>query len=218
MSAPSLTILLFIALVGLIVLVAAVTLAVLIATRRRPAPDDAGASPVAPPDRYAAIGSLHRDRQSGELLLERQGRLYRSADQLTGDGRKELEMAARELQAWLNPDPPPAHANPSVEHPAAPPPVVPVAPVAPVAPVVEPGQAHRPAAASMVAQIDEILQEMLAASEHANRSIHLSERPECGVLVWIGAQRFEGIDAVPDEAVKALLRAAVQEWERRQIV
>lgn len=226
MSLPTV---LFLGLVGLIVLLAAVMLVVLIVTRRKPnsvevpldpdpQPDaDSQPDPTAPPavtppdtppDLFTPIGSLHRDRRTGELVLERQGRFYRSADQLTGSERSELETAARDLLTWLDLTPKAAPEKPAVERPIVPP---------PAPPAIRPEPVNRPAAAgSIVAQVDEILQEMLATSEHANRSIHLSERPECGVLVWIGAQRYEGIDAVPDEDVKSILRAAVKEWERRQ--
>jgi len=33
--------------------------------------------------------------------------------------------------------------------------------------------------------------------------------------VWVGIQRYEGIDSVPDENVCAIIRAAVKEWEKR---
>ena len=36
-----------------------------------------------------------------------------------------------------------------------------------------------------------------------------------GVNVYVGVQRFEAIDDVPDEEVKAAIRAATAEWENR---
>jgi hypothetical protein len=35
------------------------------------------------------------------------------------------------------------------------------------------------------------------------------------VDVWIGLDRYSGIDAVPDPAVKELIRKAVIRWEER---
>jgi hypothetical protein len=69
---------------------------------------------------------------------------------------------------------------------------------------------------SIVGQIDVILQEMLERVGMDNRGIALSEDPRRGVIVSIGLDRFDGIDAVTDDEVKKLLRAAVNEWERRQ--
>jgi hypothetical protein len=41
------------------------------------------------------------------------------------------------------------------------------------------------------------------------------EFPNKGMVVLIGLDQYEGIDAVPDENIRALLRAAVAEWEAR---
>ena len=34
-----------------------------------------------------------------------------------------------------------------------------------------------------------------------------------GVNVYIGVQRYEVIDDVPDDEIKAAIRAAIKEWE-----
>jgi hypothetical protein len=99
----------------------------------------------------------------------------------------------------------------------APPPVsytpVPSVPVKPpVKPAVEP--AKKPAA-SMVEQIDEILQEIIQRSDTPNRLIRLMEEKQEGVMVWVGQEHFNGIDAVTDPSAKELIRAAAKEWERR---
>lgn len=70
-------------------------------------------------------------------------------------------------------------------------------------------------APTMVMQIDEILQEMAAQSPLANRGIRITEEPRQGVVVWIATTRYQGIDSVPDPDARALIRAAVAEWERR---
>jgi hypothetical protein len=43
----------------------------------------------------------------------------------------------------------------------------------------------------------------------------LQESPEEGVIVWVGLQHFEGIDAVLDPEVKAAIRQAVEAWEKK---
>lgn len=85
-------------------------------------------------------------------------------------------------------------------------------------------EAEKPAAAlaqkpvprlSIVEQIDEVLQEMLGASELAGRAIRLAEDPASGVVVRVGAEQYGDIDAVPDPEVRAIIRKAVAEWEQR---
>ena len=68
--------------------------------------------------------------------------------------------------------------------------------------------------ATIVGQIDQVLQEMLQARGATGAAIRLMEGPSGEVLVYIGAQRYPGIDAVPDENAKAIIRAAVAEWEK----
>jgi hypothetical protein len=78
-------------------------------------------------------------------------------------------------------------------------------------PVVEP--AKKPA--SMVEQIDEILQELVQRSDNPNRRIKLVEERNQGVIVWVNQDHFNGIDAVTNESARELIRAAAKEWERR---
>jgi hypothetical protein len=69
--------------------------------------------------------------------------------------------------------------------------------------------------AGIVRQIDAVLQEKLPASPYAEQDIHLSEGPTGEVLVLVGAQKFEGIDAVPDAGIQSVIREAISEWEKR---
>ncbi len=68
---------------------------------------------------------------------------------------------------------------------------------------------------SIVDQINDILQETIQDTPLAGRMIRLVEDPREGVVVWIGLEHFPGVDAVPDPEVKAALRKAANEWERR---
>jgi len=73
---------------------------------------------------------------------------------------------------------------------------------------------EKPAAPlSIVGQIDSVLQKRLANSPLAGRGIKLQESPDGSVQVLVGEQTFPGIDEVPDDAIKAAIRAAVTEWE-----
>jgi hypothetical protein len=67
----------------------------------------------------------------------------------------------------------------------------------------------------MVEQIDEILQEIIQRSDNPARRIKLVEERNQGVIVWVGQDHFNGIDAVTDDSARELIRAAAKEWERR---
>lgn len=73
-----------------------------------------------------------------------------------------------------------------------------------------------PAPKSIVMQIEDILQDMIAGTPMETRGIHLTEDPVRGVRVQVGVQFFDGIDAVTDPEVKATIRQAVAAWEATQ--
>lgn len=66
---------------------------------------------------------------------------------------------------------------------------------------------------SIVGQINMVLQKSIVNTPLASRGISLMESVSGGVNVFIGVQRYEGIDDVPDEEIKAAIRAAITEWE-----
>jgi hypothetical protein len=70
-------------------------------------------------------------------------------------------------------------------------------------------------AGSMVEQIDSILQARLAGTPLEERGIFLTQSPEGGVNVYIGLTRYSGIDEVLDPDIKAVIRAAITEWEHK---
>ena len=76
-------------------------------------------------------------------------------------------------------------------------------------------KAPEPPPLSIAAQIDEILQEMLQSSPLSSRLIRLIELPSKGVAVMVGLDRYESVEAVPDEDIRQMIRLAVAEWERR---
>ena len=81
-------------------------------------------------------------------------------------------------------------------------------------------EAPAPEPLSIAAQVDEIVQEMLADPAQGSASlrakgVRLMELPGKGMVVMVGLEQYEGVEAVPDPEVKALLRAAVARWELR---
>ncbi len=67
---------------------------------------------------------------------------------------------------------------------------------------------------SIVDQIDDFLQVLLANSGLKNRDIHLTEGAGGGVFVRVGLTQYEGIDSVPEPEIKNMVRRAIAEWEK----
>ena len=187
--------------------------------------------PVAGREGLVVAARLVRDKQTGLLLVVMDGNLYTRVSELSAGQRQRLTDAAHDLHKWLGltAEAPASEVVP-VPHPAA---QVP-APVAravaqemqpPVKPVsTNPLEAlrHRmgpskpaPAFVSITSQINTILQGMLIGTPLEHRGISLTESPNVGVVVHVGMEQYPGIDDVPDEEVRKLIRAAVAEWERQ---
>jgi len=152
---------------------------------------------------YVPVARLWRDRATSQLLVEVDGTLHATPDTLTDEQRQRLSTAAEGWTLWLG------------LHPPAPPLPTPPMP----ATLTEPAEAllaaqnERARSGSIVAQIDEILQDMVSESDYRDMVIHLKEEPTHGVVVWVNNQRFESVEDVPDEGIRALIQAAVRRWE-----
>ena len=73
----------------------------------------------------------------------------------------------------------------------------------------------RPASpASIIDQINVVLQKNLAGTELEKKGIRLQESLSGTLWIYVGLKRYDGIDAVPEEAIQAVIRQAVAEWER----
>lgn len=68
---------------------------------------------------------------------------------------------------------------------------------------------------SIVGMIDEVLQKKLEGSPLAGKKIRLEEGSVGEVVVYVGAIRYSGIDAVPDEDIKAMIKVAIAEWDKK---
>ena len=68
---------------------------------------------------------------------------------------------------------------------------------------------------SMVGQINAILQLRIANTPLSSQGITMMESPSGGVIVFVGVNKYEGVEDVPNEDVKAAIRAAIAEWEQK---
>ncbi len=166
---------------------------------------------------------------SNELMPQRSMKPAEKENNKADEPEAEMrtEESAQQVKASIpvNTDPIPS------EKPLPAPPLAPVTPTIPVqeqvppaVPVFTPPVQTAPAAAAdkpkkqattMVEQVDEILQELIAQSDNPNRHIKLMEEKNDGVVVWVGQDRFVGIDSITDTSAVSLVRAAAKEWERR---
>jgi len=67
---------------------------------------------------------------------------------------------------------------------------------------------------TIAGQISLIIEKMLVDSPIKEKGIKLIENDHHGVDVWIGLEKFDGIDAIPYPEVQQLIREAVAQWER----
>jgi len=68
---------------------------------------------------------------------------------------------------------------------------------------------------SIVAQIDTVLQARLMDTPLEKKGIRLQESIKGDLEVYVGLKKFESVDDIPDETIKAAIRAAIAEWEKR---
>lgn len=68
---------------------------------------------------------------------------------------------------------------------------------------------------SIAVQVDEILRENVAGTPLEQRGIRVMDAPDGGIRIWVGLEKYEGVEAVPDEAVRNAIREAVLEWRER---
>lgn len=131
-------------------------------------------------------------------------------ESLQPDQQRRLVSMLADLRPWLENIPAAAAALAEVQ----PSPVVPtVSPVKEGKPIAEQGNLA-PVLKTIVEQIDEVLQAALPGSPFKDRDIHLTEGPGGIVVVRDGLRKFEGIDAVPEPEIQALIRQAVADWEK----
>ena len=188
---------------------------------------------------------VYRALKTRTMVLQMGEKLYRTPGELDGATRAFLGQQLEALAGWIKPsgalksvqdsadevdvqapslDQKPEGASGSAYHPAT--------PLNSLPPDDGPKQSYNPLdvfarairtdshkssfpSTSIAAQIDEILQEKLAGRPAEQRAIRLMELPGKGMVVMIGLNHYDGVDAVPDPEVKALIRECVREWEQK---
>jgi hypothetical protein len=164
------------------------------------------------------LAQLWRAEQGRDLQVEMEGRHYAKASELGKENRIRMVELLREWVTWLGfsqPAAPPAAApRPAVSASAAAGTPARVSASAPIPAAVSEKQV--PASPkSMVEQVDDILREMQADLPANTPRIKLRDNMHHGVVVWIGLEHYDGIENVPDEQARQMVKRAVAEWERR---
>jgi hypothetical protein len=154
----------------------------------------AAATPPPPPTvasgrRLLPVAVLLREDVSGALVVQVADRVYRKADELRGSyDWARVESAAADLARWTGGAAPTSRSAPPARDETS------------------------PKGGTMIEQINEILEQKLAAAENVPKGVRLAAGPGGIVRVYIGVQGYS-LDEVPDAAVRQLIRQAVAEWE-----
>ncbi|TET98886.1 MAG: hypothetical protein E3J30_05880 [Anaerolineales bacterium] len=139
-----------------------------------------------------SIATLLRDEVTGQLIVKVGDTEYHNADDLRASSDwTRVEYAASDLQTWVAKDAP---GQLKIER--------------------EP-EAVEPKPASMIEQINAILQEKIDSSGRSHLGVRLLESPSGAARVLIGVQSYDLAD-VPDEDVRQLIQEAVAIWEADQ--
>jgi hypothetical protein len=167
-----------------------------------------------------------RKKDEDNLFIELDGHPYAQGDHLNGEQRNQLNRLILEINDWLSrpyPSKPKKHVDHTgdqgitqheeVED------TTPRLNFNPVTMMVKALQADvkqsQLPTESLITQIDEILQEKLLAAPDITDPVRLMEWPDKGMVVMVGMKKYEGVDEVPDQNIKAIIQSAVKEWEQR---
>jgi hypothetical protein len=72
-----------------------------------------------------------------------------------------------------------------------------------------------PGPKSIIAEVDTILQQKVIGTPFEKRGIRLLEKLDHTMLIEVGLNKYDGIDAIPSEDIRDLIRACVAEWTMR---
>lgn len=156
-------------------------------------------------------GLLRLKKNNNRFTVEMDGVLI--PDVLSPDRKKRLAELISIFRPWLEG----GQTQQAASQPAAPASIQGAVsrPVQPVAPATKKPEEKNISTLSIVGQIDTVLQTRLMDTPFAKSGIRLQESIQGGVEVYVGLQKFNSIDEVPDEAIKSEIRAAIAEWENK---
>lgn len=66
---------------------------------------------------------------------------------------------------------------------------------------------------TIVEQINAKLEELMVETSSQNKGLRLEDNGHQGVVVWVGIERYDGVDAVPYPDAQKLIKEAVARWE-----
>jgi hypothetical protein len=180
------------------------------------------------------VAGVMTDRGGKAVFLQVEGKIIRSINDLSREQRTRLLPYFEVLAVWFTP---PASKTPQavapllslegVGEPAALQPATAAYDQAqPLQPSLNPinvlaraiqadVKVPKAPAKSIAAQIDEILQEKIEGTEMAQRGVRLLELPNKGMVVMVGLDQYGGVDEVPDDEIRNMIKSAVLEWENR---
>ena len=197
-----------------------------LASSLRSGRDDAGERESSTAPDLVEVARFWRHKSGGEVFMEVDGQQYRSADDLSVGQLSQFSRILERLRTWLElPDG--SHPSPSITSTGSQ--LDSLAPIPPE-PVQRPSinivdalvraigsdvRGLQTEPKSIVAQIDEVLQEELADTSLEKRAIRLFESPEGGMVVMVGLDKHDGVDAVPDTEIRDIIRASAAKWEKR---
>ncbi|MCF6277898.1 MAG: hypothetical protein L3J16_04015 [Anaerolineales bacterium] len=140
----------------------------------------------------------------GRLKLRLDGVMLANRAELTIKQRDRLLKLVVALRPWLE--------IPQAEKPPAP---LPAETKSITVPVAEKADNKETAyiELSMVEQIDLVLQKKLDGHPLEQRGVQLRSAPDGSLLVLVGLDKYAWIDDIPDQAIQAIIRESIAEWE-----